>query len=40
MTIIKQEIVSDEFEVTRMTLREIEAAGISISQPANQMFIL
>ena len=36
MTIIKQEIVTGKFEVTRMTFSEIEAAGIDVYDPANQ----
>ncbi len=36
LTIIKQEIVTGSFEVTRMTLNEIKAAGIEEYDPANQ----
>ena len=36
MTIIKQEIVTGEFEVTRMTFGEIQSAGIDVYSPANQ----
>ena len=35
-TIIEQEIVTGEFEVTRMTFSEIQAAGIDVYSPANQ----
>ena len=36
MTIIEQEIVTGEFEVTRMTFSEIKAAGIDVYSPANR----
>jgi len=36
ITMVKEPIVTGEFEVNRMTLDEIKAAGINISDPANQ----
>ncbi|MDY4255562.1 MAG: PKD domain-containing protein [Oscillospiraceae bacterium] len=36
LTLIKQEIVTGEFEVKRMTFDEIIAAGFDISKPENQ----
>lgn len=39
MVLVKQQLVTGEFEVQRMTLNEIEAAGIDISDPANQQTV-
>lgn len=36
LTMIKQDIVTGEFDVHRMTLDEIKAAGIDVNDPANQ----
>ena len=36
LTVIKQEMVTGEFEVRRMTPNEITAAGIDVLSPANQ----
>lgn len=36
VTMIKQPIVTGQFEINRMTLDEIKAAGIDVSNPANQ----
>ncbi len=37
LTIVEDEIVTGEFEVTRMTFDEIVAAGIDVNDPANQV---
>lgn len=36
VTMIKQPIITGQFEINRMTLDEIKAAGIDVSNPANQ----
>ena len=36
LTTVEQEIVTGEFEITRMTFDEIVAAGIDVNDPANQ----
>ncbi|WP_035356734.1 leucine-rich repeat protein [Acetobacterium malicum] len=36
VTMIKQPIVTGQFEINRMTLDEIKAAGVDVSNPANQ----
>lgn len=38
-TVIKEPIVTGKFEVNRMTLDEIKAAGIDVSDPANQQVV-
>lgn len=39
MTLINKPIVEGSFEIKRMTLEEIEAAGIDLSDPANQNYV-
>ncbi len=39
ITVIKEPIVTGEFEVNRMTLDEIRAAGIDVANPANQQVV-
>lgn len=39
LTLVKQPIVTGEFEINRMTLDEIKAAGIDVSDPANQQMM-
>lgn len=39
MTLINKPIVEGSFEIKRMTLEEIEAAGIDLSDPANQYYV-
>ena len=39
LTMVKEPIVTGEFEVSRMTLDEIIAAGIDVNKPANQQVV-
>lgn len=39
ITMVKEPIVTGEFEVNRMTLDEIKAAGIDVTDPANQQVV-
>ena len=39
LTVIKEPIVTGQFEINRMTLDEIKAAGIDVSDPANQQVV-
>lgn len=39
LTMVKEPIVTGEFEVDRMTLDEIKAAGIDVTKPANQQVV-
>ena len=39
LTVVKEPIVTGQFEVNRMTLDEIKAAGIDVSDPANQQVV-
>ncbi|MCI9615075.1 MAG: leucine-rich repeat protein, partial [Dorea sp.] len=39
ITLVKEAIVTGEFEIDRMTLDEIKAAGIDVSNPANQQVV-
>ena len=39
ITMVKEPIVTGEFEINRMTLDEIKAAGIDITDPANQQVV-
>ena len=39
LTVVKEPIVTGQFEINRMTLDEIKAAGIDVSDPANQQVV-
>lgn len=39
LTVVKEPVVTGQFEINRMTLDEIKAAGIDVSDPANQQVV-